>query len=716
MAAKGPRTEFAGRRRGSTFGRRRLALFGIVLLALALGERAALAASDRAAVVIGNADYAAGSLQSAVSDARIVSTTLRELGFDVLLVENLNSSNLRRLPDFARDHLASTKVALVYYNGYVAPAGSENLLLPVDVANTSDASVRSAGLGLSKLIDATVTSSAGPAIVIVDAAPLPQSVTRNQPERLAPIDNKNPALMVALSSSPEFPTVRQVSGAGGTYATVLANALSVPAASVHEIFRDVRRSVREATDGQELPIVIGGAAIDLVLQRAAPPEDAPAAAKPELDQILWHFIKNTAVEADLDLFTRVFPTSTFVERAQARRARLLALSEPEIGTLTRSLASSNAPPASAPGADYVLGTTGDRSPPKPLRTWPAQLPATPEGLARLVTPCDELAADPDDPMRVTPGVNWSLVDRRAATRACVTELARKPDDKRLQFELGRVLDIAGMYEAAEYYYKQAADQLYSAAIANRAYMYMTGRGHSVDWGEALRLLRLGAELGNPRSRTDLGVAYLRGSGVPSSPKEALLWLRLAGSNGWPNSIDVLGGMYAEGKGVPKDDVQAAELYAAAAAVGNTNAMVNLARAYLDGRGVERNASTGRYWLEKSSAAGNPFAPFFLGELAAGANNPSAAIELFNLSASRSFGQARYELGQIYEKGAGVKQDLPAAAFNYALADRQTFETPVSADIIEAAKSRLADIRSRLTPAQRDAVEKRVREWIELNGS
>ena len=348
-----------------------------------------------------------------------------------------------------------------------------------------------------------------------------------------------------------------------------------PGASIHQVFRDVRRVVREATAGKQLPIVEGGQDLSFALRSPPPQDDATSNSTPELDAILWNYVRGSADDGPLAGFLDAFPLSPFAERAQARRVRLASATQSGIGSLSRQLGTDTNLPTPAKPVDRILAATGDRTPPAPLRTWPDRLPDTPEGLGQQTTDCDRLAADPDDPMRITPGVGWAGVNQSAAVQACVVALAKDAGNRRLAFELGRALDVAGRFDWAIYYYKQAADQGYSAAVANLSYMAFTGRGRSIDMVEALRLLHLGAALGNLRSRTDLAMMYMRGTGVPKALDEGILWLRLVGANGWPNAIDILGTAYLEGNGVPQDPVAAAELFETAAWIGNTNAMQNL---------------------------------------------------------------------------------------------------------------------------------------------
>jgi hypothetical protein len=675
-------------------------------------------AQQRAAVVIGNATYAAAPLVTAVQDARAVGSILREMNFNVLLVENATAADLKSLPKAISDHTRGADLTFVYVAGHSVGLQRENVLLPVDARDGTEADVRTSGLGLQALT-AAIASPAS--IVVFDAGFAAPVAIRGATAGtgFVPVERPKENTLIAFSATPGSVAPKPQGGVNGPYATALLNALSNPNVPVLDVFRDVRRTIREVSRGSQLPTLQGGLRDALVLR--VPPADAePPVPAPLLDQVLWTFVRESADEQDFDVFARAFPTSRFTERARARQLRLASATETGVGTLRRQITSSSATVVlTGLEPELAIATTGDRAPPQPLRAWPRELPPSRSGLATMTRTCDDLAADPDDPMRISPGVNWNAVNRRAAVRACILDLVREPENRRLMFQLGRVLDISGYHAWAEYYYRQAMERNYSAGVINLAYMYLTGRGRQTDQAEAVRLMRIGADMGNLRARTDLGFSYLRGQGVEQSTPEALLWLRLAGANGWPNAIDVLGNMYQNGQGVPKNDALALELFATSAWIGNTNAMVNLGRAYIDGRGIAKDLNVGRGWLERSSDAGNPFAPFFLAQLyingAGVAKSVPRAQELLNLSANRGFGQARFELGQLLERGAGVPPNLVEAAFNYGLADKITYETPVSPDVIAQARARLEDVRRRLTAPQREAVDRRIEEWVRLNG-
>ena len=303
-------------------------------------------------------------------------------------------------------------------------------------------------------------------------------------------------------------------------------------------------------------------------QQAAEAEQvAEAGGGLTIDEVLWSFIKDSQNPEDFERFLKVFPSSKFAaEATEKSRIKVAALAERGLyinGALVSASISAEAPveaSGKAASEEFVFQQAGERAVSETFRVWPSQLPDTQRGMRVLVTDCDLYAADPNDPQRQVPGVTNGLVNIRDALRACAFALAADIDNPRLQFQFGRVLDIAGRYKWAEHFYDLAGKQQYSAALVNLGYLARVGVGREVDYDRALNFYLDAAALGNLRARTNVGTAYIRGQGVPKTPEEGILWYRLAASSGWTNAITALGDSYSKGVGVEKDEVEAAKLY------------------------------------------------------------------------------------------------------------------------------------------------------------
>jgi TPR repeat protein len=69
----------------------------------------------------------------------------------------------------------------------------------------------------------------------------------------------------------------------------------------------------------------------------------------------------------------------------------------------------------------------------------------------------------------------------------------------------------------------AADAGNPVAQRSLGYMYCTGTGVALDYGEAVRLTRLAAQQGYALAETDLGYMYEQGKGVPLDYVAAYTW-------------------------------------------------------------------------------------------------------------------------------------------------------------------------------------------------
>jgi TPR repeat protein len=241
---------------------------------------------------------------------------------------------------------------------------------------------------------------------------------------------------------------------------------------------------------------------------------------------------------------------------------------------------------------------------------------TPEQVIAFVRDCDRLAANPDDTARRSGvgGIPWELLDPTQAVPACQAAAAAQPDDPRLMYQLGRVLDKQGASTQALSWYRKASDSGYLEAMNNLGIMYLNGRGVGRDDTEALRLFRKAADGGSADAMTNLGLMYYHGRGVAPNPEEAVRLLRKAADAGSAEGMYWLGLMYEIGAGVGKDDAEAFKWYRTAADGGVASAMNKLGVMYSSGTGVGKDMTEAVRWYRAAAAAGNAEAKASLSRL------------------------------------------------------------------------------------------------------
>ena len=705
-----------------------------------LSGSGSLAAETRAAIVIGNSDYVGAELSNPRNDAALMAQTLRELGFEVSLYLDVTTAQTPLLTDKITEKLSKADVGVFYFAGHGLQYNGENLLLPVDTDLTSVAGISKSGTPLSLLLRSVMQGGTGIKIIILDACrnPLVKSGDKELKSGFSFVEAPAGEVLIAFSTGAGEVAFDSSGGQNSPYTAALANALQETGSDIYDVFRSVRRAVRAGTGGQQIPWITGSIESDYVFRPGVRSvEVAPLASTDpgqiktasgevlSIDRVLWEYLQSSADPDDFARFSEVFPESPYAEKAKEREQIQVAEADTARETLTRDGVSLSTD-AIAKEVDSTLADTPERAARTSVlldqsgsyvmrdsfRTWPLQLPVTEAGLGSSATACDEEAADPVDPDKLSPGVSESSIDIRRALRACAFNLAKDPENPRLLFQFARVLDIARRHDWANAYYDRAVDLSYSAAMVNRGFNARMGRGQEVDQSLAVTLYRRAASVGNPRARTNLGSAYLKGEGVDKNEEEGVLWLRLAASMGWPHAVNALGDAYRTGSGVEMDSVEAVSLYRSAAEQGQTTAMANLGQAYLEGNGVDKDVPVGLSWLDRSLGLGNGFAPVFSGRFylkgdGAISADPAKAKTLFEAAIRRGNPAGYMELTKAYDQGQFPEGENLNEAYRNALF--------AQAGKIKKADELVEKISKKLALADQAAIKAEVDTFLKLNG-
>lgn len=227
---------------------------------------AAVATADgRVALVVGNSAYQHVSpLPNPRKDAAAIQSKLEELGFDVIASLDADRSRLRADLDRFAEEAASADIALIFYAGHGLQISGENYLLPVDAAISAPSDLNTTAIRASDLYRAFVEAQPELAILILDAC-------RNNP--LSDALGTTPGLTSGSVSPREF--VQQPDSAGmiiafaaapgavaydGTdgnspYTTALLQWIDRPGLELGTMFRKVRGTVLDITQGAQVPWV-----------------------------------------------------------------------------------------------------------------------------------------------------------------------------------------------------------------------------------------------------------------------------------------------------------------------------------------------------------------------------------------------------------------------------------------------------------------------------
>lgn len=210
----------------------------------------------RIALCIGNGDYSnASQLINPINDAGDMASSLEKLGFEVIKLENGSQVDMKKAIDEFGVKLKKCQVGLFFYAGHGVQAKGENYLIPIDANISSENDVEyncvSANRVLAKMEDAGSIVN----IVILDACrnnPFERSWTRSTKGRgLIAIDAPVGSL-IAFATSPGN-TASDGTDRNGLYTSALLEYINEPGISILEMFQKVRKTVRENSNGEQVP-------------------------------------------------------------------------------------------------------------------------------------------------------------------------------------------------------------------------------------------------------------------------------------------------------------------------------------------------------------------------------------------------------------------------------------------------------------------------------
>jgi uncharacterized caspase-like protein len=232
-----------------------LALVGLLMLAL-VGVPGAAQAEKRIALVIGNAGYQAGALNTPANDAGLIAQTLQAAGFDVVGARDLDQDTLRHaFRDFVEKATGSgpDTVAFIYASGYGVQLEGENYFVPIDARIARDSDVAAEALRISDYTRPLAAMKLKASIVVLDAAranpfarsgpPLAGGLTLVEPE---------PGVLLAFNSAPGT-VAPEGQGPYGPYAQALAEMIREGGLPLAGVFERTRLRVNDMTKGAEVP-------------------------------------------------------------------------------------------------------------------------------------------------------------------------------------------------------------------------------------------------------------------------------------------------------------------------------------------------------------------------------------------------------------------------------------------------------------------------------
>ena len=213
----------------------------------------------RMALVIGNSKYGGGDiLHNPRNDAKAISKTLKDLGFEVKLHHDLNFRGMKKAVSKFQTKLRKTgAVGLFYYAGHAAEVEGENYLLPIGYSG-SESDLEFDAFNLQRVIKNMQDARDGLNILMVDAC-------RNNPWRgfggtrsLGRTRGVSEMSDIPLGTFISASTAKGKVAADGfgdhsPYTTAVLKHIKEPGLTIEQVFKRVRVDVVTSTGRVQKP-------------------------------------------------------------------------------------------------------------------------------------------------------------------------------------------------------------------------------------------------------------------------------------------------------------------------------------------------------------------------------------------------------------------------------------------------------------------------------
>ena len=305
--------------RWNTPARRAALLVAMALLALSL-VMPALAAEKRLALVVGNARYPLAPLNNPENDARVVASTLRRLGFEVIEHVNLPVKDFRRvLREYAKRVQDTEGTALFFYAGHGVQIDGRNYLLPVDINVRDEYEIKDEAVDVEELFVSRLDRArAQTRIVILDACrdnPFGRISRGLRTVGTGLVEMGARGALIAYSSAPGATAEDGPVGTNSIFTRHMVKEMLVEGLEVEQMFKNVRVKVLRDSNQRQIPWVNSSMTSNFSFNPRAAGDPVEAARREDLVRLQASLDKREREQKELE--DKVNRLSRELERAQA---------------------------------------------------------------------------------------------------------------------------------------------------------------------------------------------------------------------------------------------------------------------------------------------------------------------------------------------------------------------------------------------------------------
>lgn len=207
------------------------------------------------ALVIGNSNYQhAGSLTNPINDANLMTSTLKDLGFEVTTLTDATLSQMQEARIDFTLKIQNYDVALFYYAGHGIEVDGTNFLIPVDAQLNEKIRIEYEAFDVNDISKSFSLNSQNTNIMILDAC-------RNNPFRawmrggnrgFKAINNQVAGTIIAFAAKEGEPALDKGTGNNGLYTEKLVEQMKQPQ-TINEVFQNTRKEVLLASNNAQCP-------------------------------------------------------------------------------------------------------------------------------------------------------------------------------------------------------------------------------------------------------------------------------------------------------------------------------------------------------------------------------------------------------------------------------------------------------------------------------
>ncbi len=217
----------------------------------------------RLALIIGNANYDKGALKNPVNDALLMKETLEKLDFEVMLDTNLKSkSDLSNSIIAFGEKRKNYNIGFVYYAGHGVQLNGKNYLLATKEKYENKYHVEDNGVNVDRLLGFFEEAKNQINILVLDACRnnpfeknwVPSARSLENGLGLAPLNSSGNVIAFSTSAGNTASDGNDKSK-NSSYCLSLVKNMLTPDLDLDQIFRNVKKEIREISGGNQLPTV-----------------------------------------------------------------------------------------------------------------------------------------------------------------------------------------------------------------------------------------------------------------------------------------------------------------------------------------------------------------------------------------------------------------------------------------------------------------------------